>query len=121
MEKIYTPFNALDHEEEISRWFTGLMRDKYRAGQDEHGGKLWRKPMLKHMTEEVIDLVVYMQTHTQQQHQLTALLMRAKSLIETFPYEFTDGLAECEGVINRALNLLVEGNEEGKTEEERNP
>jgi hypothetical protein len=38
-------------------------RQKYEAGQIEHGGKMWEKPgMLDHAKEEVIDLWHYLCT-----------------------------------------------------------
>ena len=71
------PYNALMHEEEIADWFAKAMSKKYRAGQTEHGGALWRKPMVNHMIEEIIDLSVYMGTHRVQMLQVGALLYEA--------------------------------------------
>ena len=75
------PYNALMHEEEIADWFAKAMSKKYRAGQDEHGGKLWRKPMLKNMQDEVVDLVVYFHTHNMQQLKLTSMSLCRRGMM----------------------------------------
>ena len=115
------PFNALDHELEIEAWYVEKMRAKYRAGQDEHGGKLWRKPMVKHMIEEVIDLTVYMQTHEQQQLALLATLMEAGDILESKVEDTTAIQARALSLVEAAINIMLYGNEEGEIEEERNP
>ena len=46
--------------------------EKYRKGQAEHGGNLWRKPgVFPMLTDEVRDFVVYADTL---EHQLRAVL-----------------------------------------------
>lgn len=52
-----------EHLEDIKYEFTRLVDAKYRAGQKEHGGELWRKRGLINMAiEEAIDQVVYLIT-----------------------------------------------------------
>ena len=111
MELKYT---AEMHEQDLAGWFTGLMSKKYRAGQKEHGGCLWRKPMVNHMIEEIIDLSVYMGTHRVQMLQVGALL-----------YEALEDMGKLSGytvpgrdAVQKAFNILVVGNEEGEEEEE---
>lgn len=59
-----------DHEAHLARVKAAFVADldtKYRAGQDEHGGRLWEKPgMLAHAIAEIIDLVVYLYTEREQ-------------------------------------------------------
>ena len=42
------------------------MDAKYRAGQEEHGGFLFRKKMLPNVMDEVLDLAVYVLTLEEQ-------------------------------------------------------
>ena len=117
------PYNALMHEEEIADWFAKAMSKKYRAGQDEHGGKLWRKPMLKNMQDEVVDLVVYFHTHNMQQLKLTSILYQLRAGLVSVPkgYDAWDMVEDALALAEEALNLIEHGNEDGDEEEERNP
>jgi hypothetical protein len=54
-----------EHEKHLAGIIRDLTRDldsKYRKGQEEHGGALWRRPVWKDAWEEILDLAVY--THT---------------------------------------------------------
>ena len=55
-----------DHEAHLASLISRISKDldaKYRAGQIEHGGRIWEKPgMLEHAIEEVLDLAVYLYT-----------------------------------------------------------
>jgi hypothetical protein len=104
---MYTPG---EHVEEIISWIAKKVKSKYYAGQEEHGGKLWRKPMLKNLEEEVTDLIVYLQTHEMQQLKLIALLTEATH---------QDNGQDMLPLVRSALNLILVGNEEGVPEEER--
>ena len=42
------------------------MDKRYRAGQREHGGHLWKKPVLNEALAEATDLLVYLHTLRQQ-------------------------------------------------------
>lgn len=59
-----------DHEAHLQRLKDAITRDidaKYRKGQAEHGGNLWRKPgMLENAIEEVLDLATYLYTLKEQ-------------------------------------------------------
>ena len=59
-----------EHEAHLARIKARLAADidaKYRAGQDEHGGRLWEKPgMLQHAYAEALDLCVYLLTEMEQ-------------------------------------------------------
>jgi len=49
---------------------------KYRAGQKEHGGRLWEKPrMLAHLTEESLDAIVYAYTLREQLTDVLRLML----------------------------------------------
>jgi len=115
MELKYT---AEMHEQDLAGWFTGLMSSKYRAGQEEHGGRLWRKPMVNHMIEEIVDLAVYMGTHRVQMLKVKGLLFEA---LENMMRAEAAGVMPIPGrdAVQQAFNLMIEGNVEGEEEEER--
>ena len=49
----------IEHIIRIANWFVGHMAKKYETGAKEHGGRLWRKNVLKMLRDEIIDLPVY--------------------------------------------------------------
>ena len=54
-----------EHEKHLAGILRDLTRDldaKYRKGQEEHGGALWRRPVWKDAWDEILDLAVYMHT-----------------------------------------------------------
>ena len=52
-----------EHLQTIKHEFTSELDAKYRAGQKEHGGRMWEKAgMIDHAIEEAIDQVVYLYT-----------------------------------------------------------
>lgn len=59
-----------EHRDKIALDFAALVRKKYDQGQKEHGGELWRKPVLFFMVEEVVDMAVYMMTILEQVDQI---------------------------------------------------
>ena len=84
------------HLSEIKRRFCAAVDDKYRAGQREHGGDLWKKPGLFPMLkDETRDFIVYADTMEQQLREILDLLMTYDKTIM------------CEGV--RRLKDLLDG------------
>lgn len=56
-----------DHLRNLKYDFLHAVDAKYRAGQLEHGGDLWKKPgVLEMAMEEVIDMYVYLHVLRQQ-------------------------------------------------------
>lgn len=110
-------FTAEKHEVEIIDWIGTTISSKYRAGQKEHGGRLWRKPMLGHMIEEITDLVVYMATHRGHFLRVLGLLYEA---LEDMDRAESAGVDVIPGrdAVQAAFNILTTGNEEGEEEEE---
>ena len=54
-----------EHEKHLAGILRDLTKDldaKYRKGQEEHGGALWRRPVWKDAWDEILDLAVYMHT-----------------------------------------------------------
>jgi len=52
-----------EHLDDILAELEELVTEKYENGQNEHGGKLWKKPgLLDEAINEVIDLAVYLLT-----------------------------------------------------------
>lgn len=54
------------HLKRLKERFVALLDAKYRAGQTEHGGNLWRKRMVPNIVEETLDLAAYTLTLEQQ-------------------------------------------------------
>lgn len=55
------------HLQKIKDSFLQAVDDKYRRGQEEHGGNLWEiKSIIKMLKEEAVDLWVYAVTLEQQ-------------------------------------------------------
>lgn len=54
------------HLARVKERFGQLMDAKYRRGQSEHSGFLWRKKMLPNIVEETLDLAVYVMTLEEQ-------------------------------------------------------
>ena len=54
------------HLARVKERFGQLMDVKYRSGQSEHGGYLWRKKMLPNVVAETLDLAVYVMTLEEQ-------------------------------------------------------
>ena len=54
-----------EHEKHLAGIIRDLTRDidlKYRRGQAEHSGALWRRPVWRDAWDEILDLAVYMHT-----------------------------------------------------------
>ena len=54
-----------EHEKHLAGILSDLVKDvdaKYRKGQEEHGGALWRRPVWKDAWDEVLDLCTYVHT-----------------------------------------------------------
>lgn len=81
------------------------------AGQKEHGGQLWRKPVMDFIGEEITDLNVYWYTFVQQWAQLKDMVY-SLYLDEHLPQSLKPK-------VGAMLNLMEEGNEEGILEEEK--
>jgi hypothetical protein len=86
------------HLEAIKDEFDRLYDAKYRLGQAEHGGCVWRKPGLVGLAiDEALDLFGYL-------YSLRCQLREARALLR-------------EGKSAEALNVLEVGNPEGVREE----
>lgn len=95
------------HIEAIIEAWAGCIRRKYLRGQEEHGGRLWRKPCLDRLLEEIDDLVVY--ASVLQDH-LLAIEGIARAAVH---YEI-DPREACEVIVN----IIERGNPEGNPESE---
>ena len=81
---------------------------KYMSGQEEHGGKLWRKTITPHILEEAIDQLVYVLTLRDQLDAAESMLGLALS---TRNWD----------AVKQVHNILASGNPDGSQEEELNP
>ena len=107
-ENCMTP---IEHAQKICAWFIQHAITKYMAGQEEHGGRLWRKPVWKYLRDEIIDMPIYFQVMEEQQTRIEILLGDALS-------KMSDGYSG-ESDVKAAYNLVCYGNEEGTKEEEK--
>ena len=57
------------HLKFILKDITKRIDTKYRKGQKEHGGDLWTKDCLNEAMDEVVDLLVYLQTELNKNHE----------------------------------------------------
>ena len=93
----------------VVAWFTDNFNTKFFAGDKEHGGKVWRKPCLPHLREELIDAITYLAVVEDQMNRVKVLLGAAISTgCESDTYE----------LVMEAYNILMTGNEQGDKEEE---
>ena len=108
LDEIETPE---EHMDVMMSSFESAWREKYRKGQAEHGGKLWRKSTFAFLVEETLDFVSYVGVLAPQLKRVEELL--AESLLPaSSPIYYQDR-------VQRALNILRVGNEEGAPEEEK--
>lgn len=96
------------HREYIAAEAARLCNMKYAAGQDEHGGHLWRKPLLPHMLAEQVDAMIYLLTF---RDQLSDVVLLLKHGIQQKNW----------ALVEDAALILTHGNAQGWEEEERNP
>jgi len=95
----------------LSKW-RGRIMPKYNAGQVEHGGRLWRKPMTDAITDEITDLMVYWDTHLEQHDDVKRELIAAFDCLNPGSRAYPH--------VRRALNIILYGNEDGQMEVEVN-
>ena len=67
------------HLERVKERGVALLDAKYRAGQREHGGNLWQKPMVQNIMEESLDLLVYTLTLEQQMEDMRGICSAGES------------------------------------------
>ena len=103
-----------DHINDILYYLDIDARQKYNAGQTEHGGKLWNKPIMDYLGEEIIDLVIYWYTFKEQWKILKRMVLKLEDDMIARP--------ETPPVLVRQMeeiaNLVVCGNTAGTWEEE---
>ena len=106
-----------EHRDAAIRRFSERASRKYDMGQEEHGGRFWRKPVLRYMQDEIVDLVFYYDVLAGQQERAIQLLEWATS--SPLPHPDPEGISPYR-MAKMALNVLKYGNEDGATEEEHN-
>jgi hypothetical protein len=68
-----------EHEKHLAGIIRDLTKDldaKYRKGQDQHGGALWRRPVWKDAWDECLDLCTYLHTLRMQLSVIADLALR---------------------------------------------
>ena len=102
------------HIQTLLDTFGAAARKKYDTGQEEHGGKLWRKPIMNYVMDEIIDMVIYWFTFRFQWQELRALLVSLELRVVDDP-DVPEDVTE---TIGRIINLMDIGNPDGEWEEE---
>ncbi len=107
------------HFDNICNWFRVKGEAKYFRGQKEHGGRLWRKPCLKLLGEEILDMPIYFRV-LEEQHEL-ALDYLALALADwTDDNDLSSIMPHTDKAnVRNAYNILRFGNPEGEVEEEK--
>jgi len=95
-----------EHQISIVNRFGKDLAAKYFEGQKLHGGRLYRKSTFPMMKEEAIDFISYL--YTLEDH-----LLEVKVLL-------SNAMADGDwALVGEAFNILMEGNPEGRKEEDR--
>jgi hypothetical protein len=69
------------HLQRVKDWICEKIDKKYRAGQAEHGGDLWKKSMVfDFLVEEVVDQVVYTESLDEQRQDPSIIDLTAKDI-----------------------------------------
>jgi len=95
-----------EHQAAISSRFEKDFESKYEIGQRQHSGRLWRKSTFPMLKEEAIDFISYL--YTLEDHLLDVKVLLSNAM--------ADGDW---ALVGEAFNILVEGNAEGRKEEDR--
>lgn len=100
-----------DHAAAVTLRVACAINDKYHKGQVEHGGRLWKKPVIQMIGQEITDLNVYHDVLIEQCTRVRQLVNDAFLLMS----EDQPGFRE----VYKALNILIYGNEEGSNEPDK--
>ena len=88
------------HLTEILESISKQVNSKYRVGQEEHGGDLWkRSPLVDDLIEEAIDQITYALT-------LKSQLTQGKQLLEEARNAAPDKPVSAQKLITRAMTYL---------------
>jgi hypothetical protein len=98
-----------DHAELVAEWVASELFHKYRRGQAEHGGNVYNKPVSLHITEELLDALVYLAVLHEQMEMILKIAMYAGE---------AGGEVQAEA-LRAIINLCLQGNEYGEIESEK--
>lgn len=106
-----------EHREYLVKEIANYIDNKYKKGQEAHGGKLWRKNMTPHAVEEAADLCVYLFTKREQERLLSRKINILIAYIEgmqTYAHDKEKAIS----LVQEIKNIITIGNPEGIEEEE---
>ena len=103
-----TELTGEKHAQYIADEARKIIYKKYMSGQEEHGGKLWRKKITPHILEEAVDQLVYILTL---RDQLDTAESRLGLALSTRDWD----------AVEQVYKILATGNPDGREEEELNP
>jgi hypothetical protein len=99
-----------DHITALIAELPSRLLDKYKAGQEEHGGKLWRKNCLGQLENELIDALIYFKVIEHQYELARQVLLDALG-----------GEISYEDAVDIVYGILTWGNIWGKPGGEEEP
>jgi hypothetical protein len=102
--------------------FAAWKKAKYDVGQTEHGGRFWRKPVLRYMRDEIVDLCFYYDVLAEQHETAMDILVTGLRMAEGGSHSLSATPTQLvpSVYVEMALNVLRFGNPEGTLEEEHN-
>jgi hypothetical protein len=98
-----------DHARDIANWVSSELFQKYRRGQAEHGGNVYNKPVSLHLTEELLDALVYLAVLHEQMEMILEIATHAGD---------AEGDVQAKA-LKAIINLCLYGNEYGEIEREK--
>ena len=100
--------NSDEHASQIAHWVSTETYNKYLRGQEEHGGNVTHKNVLSHLSEELMDGLVY----------LAVLHEQIQMIKDIANHAFTLDVEEKNKALHGIWNICKWGNEYGHIEEE---
>lgn len=97
-----------NHVDAVQYRFIKEVAVKYTAGQAQHGGNLWEKPVLKELRQEAIDQVVYSDVLIEKQQKILFSVKQLDAAAQVLPLDDdTKGklLAQINFIIGQVENL----------------
>jgi hypothetical protein len=97
-----------EHEKHLAGILSDLVKDvsaKYRKGQAQHGGALWRRPVWRDAWDEVLDLCTYV--HTLQAAAFSVIADLALRGAADESVAASDSRESCRQILGRVARLSI--------------
>lgn len=104
----------LDHARRVCIDTTNAVIKKYKIGQKEHGGNLWRKPVINFMGDELTDHIVYFHVLKEQWNEMEKI---ATAALDGKSPDMIAAVFDYSRALVKIRNILTIGNPEGVKEQ----